>query len=184
MSLAEPAPNLPEVFLVTPTVHEDERGFFYEAWNRRALSEALGFDPEFVQDNHSRSALGVLRGIHYQVDPRAQGKLVRCARGSVWDVAVDLRRSSPTFTRWYGLELSETNKRQLWIPPGFGHGFLALTDGAELLYKATDYYSPECDRSLRWDDPELGIGWPLSGSPSVSEKDQHAPTLSDAEVFA
>lgn len=183
MSLATPTPDLPDVSIIDPTVHGDDRGFFFESWNRRQFSESLGIDPEFVQDNHSRSALGVLRGIHYQVAPHAQGKLVRCVRGRLWDVAVDLRGSSPTFARWYGLELSEFNKLQLWLPPGFGHGFVALTDGAELLYKTTDYYSSECDRSIRWDDPQIGIQWPIDEPPLLSEKDQRAPTLADSEVF-
>ena len=167
-----------------PEFFEDDRGFFFESWNRRRFSEETGLDVGFVQDNHSRSAKDVLRGIHYQVLPHAQGKLVRCGHGRVWDVAVDLRRSSPTFAQWYGLELSAENKKQLWIPEGFGHGFIALTDGAELLYKTTDYYSAEHDRSIRWDDPEIGIDWPLTGGPLLSDKDATAPSLADAEVFA
>ncbi len=146
------------------------------------LRRGDGVAPDFVQDNHSRSAKGVLRGIHYQSSP-AQGKLVRCGRGRVWDVAVDLRRCSPTFARWFGLELSEENKKQLWIPAGFGHGFVALTDDAELLYKTTDYYAADCDRSIRWDDPGIGIEWPLDGPPALSDKDRDAPLLADAEVF-
>ena len=175
--------TLDGLLVVSPRVFSDNRGFFFESFNRREFRNLTGFDRAFVQDNHSRSAKGVLRGIHYQITPHAQGKLVRCGRGRVWDVAVDLRRGSPTFGEWFGLELSEENKKQLWIPEGFGHGFVALTDGAELLYKTTDYYAPECDRSLRWDDPTIAIDWPLGGEPELSDKDRDAPLLDGADLF-
>lgn len=163
----------------------DERGFFFESFHQQRFDEAVGGHVEFVQDNHSRSARGVLRGLHYQLPPAAQGKLVRVTRGAVFDVAVDVRRSSPAFGRWVGYELSEDNFRQLWIPEGFAHGFLALTDGAEVQYKTTAYYAPDLDRSIRWDDPDIGIEWPLTDlEPIVSAKDAAAPRLVDAEVFA
>ena len=165
-------------------VFEDDRGHFLEAFNQDNFAEQVGVDTNFVQDNQSRSYQGVLRGLHYQIDPAAQGKLVRVVRGAVYDVAVDIRRSSPTFAEWIGVELSEDNLKQLWIPPGFAHGFLALTDPADLLYKVTDYYSPEHDRSIRWDDPDIGIEWPLDVEPILSDKDANAPYLRDAEVFA
>lgn len=176
--------GLPDVIVFEPNVLGDDRGFFMESWNRRTFLDATGLDPEFVQDNHSRSVGGVLRGIHYQLAPHAQGKLLRVTRGAVWDVAVDLRKSSPTFGQWAGVELTAENHKQLWIPPGFGHGFLVLADVADVLYKATAYYAPEHDRSLRWDDPELGIAWPLGDrSPILSAKDASAPLLADAQIF-
>ena len=176
--------GLPGVLVIEPTVFGDDRGFFMESWNRRSFAEETGLDVSFVQDNHSRSVGGVLRGIHYQLAPCAQGKLVRVAAGSVWDVAVDLRRSSPAFGRWVGVELSAANHKQLWIPPGFGHGFLVLGESADVLYKATAHYAPDYDRSLRWDDPRLGIDWPLDGvAPILSGKDAGAPLLDDADVF-
>jgi dTDP-4-dehydrorhamnose 3,5-epimerase len=175
--------NIAGVIVLAPCVIADERGFFFESFNKRTFAETTGLEANFVQDNHSCSDRGVLRGLHYQVSPRAQGKLVRCAAGRVWDVAVDIRRSSPTFGEWFGLELSAENKRQLWLPEGMAHGFLALTDGAELLYKTTEYYAPDCDRSIRWDDPELSVDWPLGGPPQLSDKDRIAPLLADAEVF-
>lgn len=179
-----PQSRLPEVVLLEPVVLSDDRGFFVESWNRRLFAEATDVDREFVQDNHSRSSGGVLRGIHYQLTPHAQGKLVRVTAGSVWDVAVDLRRSSPTFGAWVGVELSDTNWQQLWIPPGFGHGFAVLSDSADVQYKTTDYYVAELDRSLRWDDPELGVAWPkLRTAPILSEKDRAAPLLADADIF-
>lgn len=174
---------IPDLVVLEPDVYGDERGFFFESWNQRVLDELLGRSVEFVQDNHSRSAAGVLRGIHYQIEPHPQGKLVRVGAGSVFDVAVDLRKSSATFGEWEAVELSAENKRQLWIPPGFGHAFLALTEGAELLYKTTDYYAPECDRSIAWNDPDIGIEWPLAGEPVLSAKDAGAPRLTDADVF-
>lgn len=177
--------DLPEVLIVEPQVHGDARGFFMESFNQRAFDAALGRHVEFVQDNHSRSARGVLRGLHYQRPPHAQGKLVRVARGAVFDVAVDLRRGSPRFGRWAGVELSETNHRQLWIPPGFAHGFLVLSDSADFLYKTTDYYAPECEACVRWDDPALAIAWPLADgqAPLVSARDAAAPGLGAARLF-
>jgi dTDP-4-dehydrorhamnose 3,5-epimerase len=167
-----------------PNVFRDERGYFQESWNRASFTERVRAEVDFVQDNHSRSAKGVLRGLHYQVEPAAQGKLVQVVAGAVWDVAVDLRRSSPTFGEWVGLELSADNRKQFWIPPGFGHGFLAKTEPADVIYKVTAYYSAAYDRSIRWDDPDIGIEWPLDGKPILSEKDATAPYLRDAEVFA
>lgn len=167
-----------EVILLTPRVFGDERGFFFESYNQRAFCEATGLTVEFVQDNHSRSVRGVLRGLHYQIAPRAQGKLVRVIQGAVFDVAVDIRPDSPTFGRWVGEVLSAENKRQLWIPPGFAHGFLTLTDSAEFLYKTTDYYSPEHERCIAWNDPDLAIAWPLAGTtPRLSDKDQRGAPL-------
>lgn len=176
---------IPEVLLLEPQVFGDERGFFLESFNRRKFEAATGVAAEFVQDNHSRSSRGVLRGLHYQLPPAVQGKLVRCVAGEVYDVAVDLRQNSPYFGRWVGENLSAANKRQMWIPAGFAHGFLVLSDFAEFLYKTTDYYAPECERSIRWDDPQLAIDWPLTGlSPVVSAKDQLAGAFADAELFA
>lgn len=173
---------LPEVLVLEPKVFGDARGFFLESWNRKTFS-SLGLDVDFVQDNHSRSARGVLRGLHYQLkDP--QGKLVRVVNGSVFDVAVDLRRSSPNFGRWVGYELSAENRRMLWIPPGFGHGFLVLSESADFLYKTTSYYSPESERGICWNDQEIAIEWPWAGTPTLSAKDQVLPSLRDAEVYA
>jgi dTDP-4-dehydrorhamnose 3,5-epimerase len=173
-----------EPLLIEPQVLGDERGFFFESFNQARFEELVGGPVTFVQDNHSRSGKGVVRGLHYQLPPAEQGKLVRVSRGAVYDVGVDIRRSSPRFGAWVGYELSEENFRQLWIPPGFAHGFLALTDVADVQYKTTGYYAPELDRSLRWDDPEIGIDWPLAGiNPVVSPKDRAAPTLSDADLF-
>jgi dTDP-4-dehydrorhamnose 3,5-epimerase len=175
--------SLPEVVLIEPKVFGDRRGFFFESFNRRAFEAAVGRPAEFVQDNHSLSAKNVLRGIHYQ-SPRPQGKLVRVVRGEVFDVAVDLRRGSATFGRWVGESLSAENKRQLWIPEGFGHGFLVLSDEAEFLYKTTDYWFPEHERCIRWDDPDLAIAWPGAGeAPLVSAKDAAGASLRDAVVF-
>jgi len=173
--------DLPEVILLEPKVFGDERGFFMESYNKRVLAE-VGIHHDFVQDNHSRSAKGVLRGLHYQLR-QAQGKLVRVVVGRVFDVAVDLRKNSPTFGRWAGFELSAENKRQAWIPPGFGHGFLVLSDSADFLYKATDYYAPEHERSVLWNDPAIGIQWPLDGEPLLSGKDRAGVLLKDAEVY-
>jgi dTDP-4-dehydrorhamnose 3,5-epimerase len=173
---------LPEVKLIEPKLFGDDRGFFLESWNARTFAEA-GIDAAFVQDNHSRSARGVLRGLHYQM-VRPQGKLVRVVAGRAFDVAVDIRRSSPHFGQWVGYELSAENKRMLWVPGGFAHGFLALEDGTDFLYKCTDYYAPEHDRSIRWDDPAIGIEWPLDGiEPILSGKDAAAPLLADAETY-
>lgn len=175
---------LPEVLILEPQVFGDERGFFYESFNARRFAEATGVTREFVQDNHSRSARGVLRGLHYQLQ-QAQGKLVRVSAGEVYDVAVDVRRSSANFGKWVGVHLSAKNKRQMWIPEGFAHGFLVLSEYAEFLYKTTDYYAPAHERCIRWDDPQLAIDWPLDGlSPQLSAKDQQGLSLTDAETFA
>lgn len=175
---------LPEVLILEPQVFGDERGFFYESFNARRFTEATGISREFVQDNHSRSARGVLRGLHYQLQ-QSQGKLVRVSVGEVYDVAVDVRRSSANFGKWVGVHLSAENKRQLWVPEGFAHGFLVLSEYAECLYKTTDYYAPAHERCIRWDDPQLAIDWPLDGlSPQLSTKDQQGLSLTDAETFA
>lgn len=173
---------LPEVLIVEPKVFGDDRGFFFESWNARSFAEA-GIDVRFVQDNHSRSSAGVLRGLHYQIG-RPQGKLVRVAVGRVYDVAVDLRRASPNFGRWAGVELSAANKKMLWVPPGFAHGFLALEDGTEFLYKCTDFYDPAEERSLLWSDPALGIDWPLDGEPVLAPKDAAGLPLASADTYA
>ena len=172
---------IPEVILLEPKVFGDDRGFFFESFNLQAFKEATGLDPDFVQDNHSRSAKGVLRGLHYQLPPKAQGKLVRVVAGEVFDVAVDIRKGSPSFGKWVGEILSADNRRQLWIPPGFAHGFVTLSDTAEFLYKTTDYYSPQHERCIRWDDPGIGIEWPLAGKPVLSAKDQQGVSLAQAE---
>jgi len=172
---------LPGVLLIEPRVFGDERGFFFESWNRRAFADA-GVDVDFVQDNHSRSARGVLRGLHYQVE-HAQGKLVRATAGEVFDVAVDLRRSSPAFGRSIGVVLSAANHRMLWIPPGFAHGFVVMSESAEFLYKATDYWYPQHERTLLWSDPALGIAWPLAGEPTLAAKDAAGRRLADADVY-
>lgn len=175
------ATDLPEVLILEPRVFGDERGFFLESFNERAFEAAVGRPVRFVQDNHSRSARGVLRGLHYQQPPHAQGKLVRVTAGRVFDVAVDLRRGSPRFGRWAAAELSADNHRQMWIPPGFAHGFLVLSDSADFLYKTTDYYAPQAEAALRWDDPALAIAWPdLGAPPTLSAKDAAAPSLADA----
>ena len=160
------------VMLMEPKVFGDDRGFFFESFNARRFEEATGLVQDFVQDNHSKSAKNVLRGLHYQVAPHAQGKLIRVSAGAVFDVAVDIRRNSPTFGRWVGEILSAENRRQLWLPEGMAHGFLTLSDGAEFLYKTTDYYSPEHERCIAWDDPDLAIAWPLDGTPQLSAKDR------------
>ena len=170
------------VLIVKPKVFEDSRGFFMEFYKQSDFRRA-GIEVDFVQDNHSRSVKNVLRGLHYQLNPKAQGKLVRCLRGRIYDVAVDIRRGSPTFGKWYGLELSEDNKLMLWIPPGFAHGFLVLSDEAEVLYKVScSEYSPEHERSILWSDPDIGIDWPIEGDPILSDKDRTAPLLRDAEI--
>jgi dTDP-4-dehydrorhamnose 3,5-epimerase len=173
---------LPEVLVLEPRVFGDERGFFLESYNQRVFREAAGIDANFVQDNHSRSARNVLRGLHYQLR-QAQGKLVRVVAGEIFDVAVDLRRSSPRYGRWMGLHLSAENKRMLWIPAGFAHGFLALSDSTAVLYKTTDYYAPEHERCVLWNDPDIGIDWPLTGAPLVSEKDSRGVALKLTEAF-
>jgi dTDP-4-dehydrorhamnose 3,5-epimerase len=180
------ATAIPEVLVLEPKVFGDARGFFYESFNQRAFNAATGLDVRFVQDNHSRSAKGVLRGLHYQLR-QPQGKLVRVVRGSVFDVAVDLRKSSSTFGKWVGTELSEENNRQFWVPAGFAHGFLVLSESADFLYKTTDYYAPEHERCVIWDDPGLSITWPLDrigGQPLLSTKDQSGIALREAETFA
>ncbi len=174
---------IPEVLIIEPKVFGDARGFFFESYNARAFAQATGLDLNFVQDNHSRSARGVLRGLHYQLK-QPQGKLVRVVRGSVYDVAVDVRRSSPTFGQWVGVELSEHNHRQMWVPAGFAHGFLVTSESADFLYKTTDYYAPEHERCIAWNDPAIGIDWPLDGAPQLSAKDQQGVPLAQAEVFA
>ena len=174
---------LSEVKVIEPTVFEDERGLFFESFNQHRFEEAIGYRVTFVQDNHSKSTKGVLRGLHYQLPPKAQGKLVRVVQGEVFDVAVDIRQSSPTFGQWVGETLSAVNKKQLWIPKGFAHGFLTLADSAELLYKTTDYYAPECERSIRWDDESIGIKWPTVLSPLVANRDFNANPLTNAELF-
>lgn len=172
---------IPDVKIIEPTVFGDERGFFFESFNARRFNELLGIDVAFVQDNHSRSVKNVLRGLHYQLH-QPQGKLVRVAVGEVWDVAVDIRRGSPSFGTWVGITLSAANKRQLWIPAGFAHGFLVTSEVAEFLYKTTDYYAPAHERAIAWDDPQLAIRWPLTGEPSLSGKDRVAAALSSAEL--
>jgi dTDP-4-dehydrorhamnose 3,5-epimerase len=180
MNIIETA--LPGVLLLEPKVYGDARGFFFESYNRRVLAEKAGIEAEFVQDNHSLSARGVLRGLHYQIR-QPQGKLVRVVAGEVFDVAVDLRRAAPTFGKWAGVHLSAENKRMLWIPPGFAHGFLVLSESAEFLYKTTDYYAPEHERCLRWDDPALAIAWPLATAPLLSAKDRQGVALAAAETY-
>lgn len=175
--------SIPDVLIIEPKVFGDERGFFYESFNAAAFEAATGLKRQFVQDNHSKSQRGVLRGLHYQIQ-QPQGKLVRVVAGEVFDVAVDLRKSSPSFGRWFGTHLSAQNQRQLWIPEGFAHGFVVLSESAEFLYKTTDYYAPEHERSLLWNDPELGIDWPLDTPPQLSAKDQAGKLLRDAELFA
>ncbi|MEO3712139.1 MULTISPECIES: dTDP-4-dehydrorhamnose 3,5-epimerase [Roseateles] len=176
--------RLPEVLLIEPRVFGDARGFFTESWNQQAFDQAVGSEVRFVQDNHSRSGRGVLRGMHFQLPPHAQGKLVRVVSGRVFDVAVDMRRDSPRFGQWEGYELSADNHRQLWIPPGFAHGFLVLSESADFLYKTTNYYAPQAEGALAWNDPTVGIEWPLEGlTPQLADKDARAPRLQDAPYF-
>lgn len=175
------ATPIPGVLILEPRVFGDERGFFLESFNQKSFNDATGLDVQFVQDNHSRSTKGVLRGLHFQLPPHAQGKLVRVVRGSVFDVAVDIRRDSPTFGQWVGVELSEVNHKQLWIPPGLAHGFLVTSESADFLYKATDYYTPSAERSIAWNDPAIGIEWPLNGEqPLLSERDRVTTPLASA----
>ncbi|MCY1390750.1 dTDP-4-dehydrorhamnose 3,5-epimerase [compost metagenome] len=176
------ATDIPEVVIIEPKVFGDERGFFYESFNARAFEEATGVVEQFVQDNHSRSQKGVLRGLHYQLE-NTQGKLVRVTAGEVLDVAVDIRRSSPTFGRWVSVRLSSDNNRQLWVPEGFAHGFVVLSDYAEFLYKTTDYYTPSAERCIRWDDPDLAIDWQLHMPPQLSVKDQAGKLFKEADLF-
>lgn len=174
---------IPDVLIFEPKVFGDDRGFFFESFSQRRFEEAIGRKVEFVQDNHSKSKKGVLRGMHYQLAPYAQGKLVRAIAGEVFDVAVDVRKSSPTFGKWVGVHLSAENKRQLWIPEGFAHGFVVLSDSAEFVYKATNYYNPQFESSIIWNDPELNIAWPLSFEPELSVKDAIAPSFTLANFF-
>ena len=174
---------IPDILIIEPKVFGDDRGFFFESFNHRQFAEITGRDVDFVQDNHSRSAKGVLRGLHYQIS-LPQGKLVRVVQGEVFDVALDIRRNSPTFGLFVALELSADNKRMLWIPEGFAHGFMVLSDTAEFLYKTTDYWAPEFERSIAWNDPAIGIQWPIQGDPILSTKDQQAKSLAEAEHFA
>ena len=170
---------IPDVILIEPKVFGDARGFFFESFNQRAFNAATGTDYAFVQDNHSRSSRGVLRGLHYQIQ-QPQGKLVRVVHGAVFDVAVDIRKNSPTFGQWVGAELSADNHHQLWVPPGFAHGFVVLSETAEFLYKTTDYWAKDCEQAIIWNDPQVGIEWPaFDGQPLLSEKDQQAPKLSE-----
>ncbi|HHQ4894918.1 TPA: dTDP-4-dehydrorhamnose 3,5-epimerase [Aeromonas veronii] len=174
---------IPDVLIFEPKVFGDERGFFFESFNYKLFEEAVGYPVTFVQDNHSKSSKGVLRGLHYQLPPHAQGKLVRCVAGEVFDVAVDIRKSSPTFGQWVGVHLSGENKRQLWIPEGFAHGFFTLSEHAEFLYKTTDYYQPTAERSILWNDATLAIAWPeIATSPILSPKDALAAAFNDAEL--
>lgn len=174
---------IPDVILIEPKVFGDNRGFFFESFNAQAFAAATGLNPTFVQNNHSKSSKGVLRGLHYQKSPRAQGKLVRVIQGEVFDVAVDIRKSSPTFGHYVSVTLSADNKKQLWIPEGFAHGFLTLSETAEFLYQTTNYYAPDLERSIQWNDPDIGIAWPLDAKPALSEKDLAAVSFKTAELF-
>ncbi|HEY9665009.1 MAG TPA: dTDP-4-dehydrorhamnose 3,5-epimerase [Allocoleopsis sp.] len=174
--------EIPEVMVIEPRVFGDDRGFFFESFNEKVFTEKTGVTAHFVQDNHSRSAKNVLRGLHYQIQ-QAQGKLVRVVAGAIFDVAVDIRQSSPTFGQWVSCELSASNKRQLWVPAGFAHGFLSLEDGTEVLYKTTDYYAPAYERSILWNDPKLAVAWPLTEEPILSAKDLAGVPLESAEVY-
>ena len=171
--------EIPDVLIFEPKVFGDDRGFFFESFSQRIFEDAVGRKVEFVQDNHSKSCKGVLRGLHYQLEPYAQGKLVRCVAGEVFDVAVDIRKSSPTYGSWVGFYLSAENKRQLWIPEGFAHGFYVISDTAEFVYKTTNYYHPDSDRGIKWDDTTIGINWPLSEKPSLSVKDANQSNFID-----
>jgi dTDP-4-dehydrorhamnose 3,5-epimerase len=176
--------SIPGVLVIEPKVFGDERGFFYESFNQKAFNEATGLNETFVQDNHSRSAKGVLRGLHYQIE-QPQGKLVRVVRGAVFDVAVDIRKSSPTFGQWVGVELSEENHKQLWVPVGYAHGFIVTSESADFVYKTTDYYAPAYERCIAWNDASVGINWPTIGiQPSLSQKDKQSLSLEQAEVFS
>lgn len=175
--------EIPDVMIFEPKVFGDDRGFFFESFNQKIFEEAVGRNVDFIQDNHSKSCKGVLRGLHFQLPPYAQAKLVRCIAGEVFDVAVDIRKNSSTFGKWVGVNLSAENKRQLWIPEGFAHGFLVLSETAEFVYKTTNYYSPTHDRSVAWNDPSININWPLESSPLLSAKDEAAKLLIDADIF-
>ena len=175
------------VYIINPTVFQDNRGFFYESWNQKLFNKIVGEEVKFLQDNHSSSNVGVLRGLHYQIEPKPQGKLVRCVSGSVFDVMVDIRKSSPTFGEWASVMLDNLNKRMIWIPVGFAHGFLALEDNSEVLYKASELWSNDHERAIRWDDKDININWPLKDincfAPKLSEKDSKAPFLTNSEIF-
>jgi dTDP-4-dehydrorhamnose 3,5-epimerase len=173
---------IPDLFIIEPKVFGDARGFFMESFNQKIFEEGTGLSVRFVQDNHSRSAEGVLRGLHYQIQ-QPQGKLVRAVRGAIFDVAVDIRKSSPSFGRWFGIRLTEDNYLQLWVPVGFAHGFVVLSETADVLYKTTDYYAPAFERCIRWNDPEIGIEWPYTGEPQLSAKDHAGVPLQEADVF-
>lgn len=175
--------SIPDVILFTPKVFGDERGFFFESFNQQVFEELTGLKPTFVQDNHSKSQKGVLRGLHYQLPPKAQGKLVRVVQGEVFDVAVDIRKNSPTFGKWVGQTLSAENKQQMWIPEGFAHGFVTLSDTAEFLYKTTDYYAPEYEQCIAWNDAAIDIKWPLTAAPALSEKDKCGLSIGTVELF-
>lgn len=175
---------IPEVILLEPKLYQDKRGFFFESFNQQSFEQIVGYKVNFVQDNHSYSVQGVLRGLHYQLPPKAQGKLVRVIQGEIFDVAVDVRRGSPTFGKWVGALLSAENKKQLWLPAGMAHGFIVLSKSAEVLYKTTEYYAPEYDRTIIWNDPEIGLEWPDAGNVILSDKDAQGVSLSQAEVFS
>lgn len=182
MNLKGVRTDIPEVLILEPKVFGDDRGFFYESFNAKEFEAATGVQRAFIQDNHSRSVKNVLRGLHYQTQ-HTQGKLVRVVEGAVFDVAVDIRKSSPTFGKWVGVELSAENKRQLWVPEGFAHGFVVTSESAEFLYKTTDYYAPEFEQSIRWNDPQIGIRWPVGVEPILSKKDAAGSSLADAKLF-
>ena len=175
--------SIPDILLIEPKVFRDDRGFFFESFNQATFEKETNLSPTFVQENHSRSIKGVLRGLHYQLPPKAQGKLVRVIHGEIFDAVVDIRKDSPTFGQWLGEVISADNKKQLWIPLGFAHGFLTLSESAEVLYKATDFYAPEFERCIAWNDTEIGIEWPLHGEPILSNKDQNGLSLSNAKAF-
>ena len=183
MSCQVSSTHIPDLLIIEPKVFGDSRGFFFESFNAKNFASTTGLSVSFVQDNYSRSAKGVLRGLHYQVE-QTQGKLVQVSQGAVFDVAVDIRKSSPTFGQWVGYELSDANHRQLWIPPGFAHGFMVLSESADFLYKTTDYYAPQHERRIAWNDPSIGIDWPKKITPLLSAKDQQGVSLAAAEVFA
>lgn len=175
--------HIKDLLIFEPNVFGDNRGFFMESFNQQIFEEATGGPAQFVQDNHSKSSKGVLRGLHYQIPPKAQGKLVRVVSGAIFDVAIDIREGSATFGEWFGIELNAENKKQLWVPAGFAHGFITLSDTAELLYKTTDFYAPDMERCIKWDDTSLSIDWPFDGTPLLSEKDKLGVTLEDANYF-
>ena len=176
--------KIPDVKVIEPTVFEDERGFFFESFNHKEFEKAIGHSIDFVQDNHSKSNKGVLRGLHYQLPPHAQGKLLRVVRGAIYDVALDIRRSSPSFGQWVANNLNEYNKNQIWIPEGFAHGFVTLTDYADVIYKATEYYSPKHERTILWSDPDISIDWPMLSKPILSQKDKTGLFLQRSDLYS